>query len=737
MVQILRLDPAGRFPRGGRDWSGRDVFAAGRVTTPIMMRTKAWLFAAAVLIAACGGGTKKTASVGGGSGAGSGPGPGSAPPAVPVAQGHPKADLIPRSVLFGNPDRSSLQISPDGRYYSWLAPKDGVLNLFVAPASDITKARAMSAEKSRPVRNYGWAADGHHLYFVQDQAGDENFHTFLVDVSHDNDPPADIHAVAGARVEVVAASEKHPGQLIFTANDRKPELFDYWTYDLATGTKTLLAQNDGFAGISIDRDYHVRFGTKPMPDGSMVMQAWDAKKQTWTDHDVIPAEDALTTGQVGWSKDGTSYYLSDSRGRDTAALYAVDARTKKKTLILEDARADVGAPFLHPTTGKVEAVMVDYDRPRWVVLDKAVKKDFAAIAKLDDGVPMITGTTLDFKTWLITFTTDHQSPSVWRWDHVKHKGERLFSIWPSLDDAGLAPMYPQIIKSRDGLDLVSYLTLPNDADEDQDGHADHPVPTVMWIHGGPWGRDSWGYDTVHQTLANRGYAVISVNYRGSTGFGKKFTNAGDLQWGKKMHDDVLDVRQWALDEGIALPGKICIAGASYGGYETLVGVAMTPDAFACGVDLVGPSNLVTFQDTIPAYWGPFIPMLRAKVGDPTTAEGKKLLIEASPLTHVGAIKVPLLIGQGKNDPRVNIRESDQIVKAMQAKKIPVSYVVFPDEGHGFARAENNVAFFAIMEAFLSVHLGGYFQPISFSELDASSMQIVAGKQWLPGLPAGN
>ncbi|HSN28124.1 MAG TPA: alpha/beta fold hydrolase, partial [Kofleriaceae bacterium] len=307
-------------------------------------------------------------------------------------------------------------------------------------------------------------------------------------------------------------------------------------------------------------------------------------------------------------------------------------------------------------------------------------------------------------------------------------------IRPELDTAGLAPMYPEIIKARDGRALVSYLTLPNDADANHDGKADHPVPTVMFIHGGPWARDDWGYNTIHQVLANRGYAVISVNYRGSTGFGKAFTNAGDKQWGKKMHDDVLDVVQWAIDQGIAPKDKIAIMGGSYGGYETLVGIAMTPDVFACGVDLVGPSDLITFQETIPPYWGPFIPVLRTRVGDPTTDEGKALLRAASPLTYAAQIKRPLLIGQGKNDPRVNERESSQLVAAMQAKHIPVSYVLFPDEGHGFARPENNIAFFGVAEAFLSVHLGGVYQPLTKEELAASSMQILAGKESLPGLP---
>jgi len=651
-----------------------------------------------------------------------------------MAEGHPKDGLIPRSVLFGNPQKTALQISPDGAWYSWLAPKDGVLNVWVAPAGDVTKARALTDEKTRPIRQYFWALDKKHLLYSQDKAGDENFHVFAIDVTAATPTAVDLYPAEKARVDVAGMSPKKPGFVLVQANDRNPQLMDLYSIELATGKKTLLMQNDGFLGFVTDTNLEVRFGVKPMPDGSQVLQRYDAAKKTWVDDEKIPAADALTTGIQGFDRSDAAYYISDTRDRDTAALFRVDAKTKKKTLIYQDAKADIGNVLFHPTKITPEAISVDYDKPHWVVLDKKLAKDFDAIAKLDDGDPQIVSTTLDFQTWLVVFNSDHQSPHVWRWDRKKHKGEKLLSIRPELDTAGLAPMYPVVVKSRDGLPLVSYLTLPNEADANHDGKADHPVPTVMFIHGGPWARDDWGYNPIHQQLANRGYAVISVNYRGSTGFGKNFVNAGDKQWGKKMHDDVLDVVQWAIDQGIAPKDKIAIMGGSYGGYETLVGIAMTPDVFACGVDLVGPSDLISFQETIPPYWGPAIPVFHARIGDPSKDDDKKLLRAASPLTYVGQIIRPLLIGQGKNDPRVNERESAQIVKAMQEKHIPVSYLLFPDEGHGFARPENNIAFFGVAEAFLSVHLGGFYQPLTKEELAASSMQIAAGKQWLPGLP---
>ncbi|HVV85337.1 MAG TPA: S9 family peptidase [Kofleriaceae bacterium] len=704
-----------------------------------MKRTTMATLAAATL-AACGGGGKPASTTPAAPGPTIAPAPAPTPSPAPTPPpppappaGHPKDGLIPRSVLYGNPQKAGLQLSPDGKWYGWIAPVDGVLNVWVAPAGDLSKAHAVTSDKARPVRQYQFALDGKHLLFSQDQAGDENFHVYSIDLA--SGATTDLLPAKGARVEIAGMSRRKPGTVVLAVNDRNPQFMDDWAIDLATGAKTLLVQNDGFLGFVLDEDLQVRFGIQPKPDGSEMIQRFDPKKKAWSDYEAVPYDDMLTTSIVGFDATGKSYYIVDSRGRDTAALYKVDAASKKKTLVVEDPKADIGSEIMmSPIDQTVQAVAIDYDKPRWVVVDKKVAKDLAAIAKLDDGVVGIASKTLDDQTWLVTFDSDHQSPHVWRWDRKTQKGEKLLSIRPELDSAGLAPMFPEIVKARDGLDLVSYLTLPNDADPDHDGKPDHALPTVMFIHGGPWARDDWGYNTVHQQLANRGYAVVSVNYRGSTGFGKKFVAAGDKQWGGTMHDDVLDVEKWAVDQGIAAPGKICIMGGSYGGYETLVGVAMTPDAFACGVDLVGPSDLVTFQETIPAYWGPFVPVLHARVGDPSTPEGKAALLAASPLTHADDIKVPLLIGQGANDPRVNQRESDQLVKAMQSHHIPVSYLLFPDEGHGFARPENNVAFFAVAEAFLSANLGGFYQPITAEELGASSVQFVAGKQFLPGLP---
>jgi dipeptidyl aminopeptidase/acylaminoacyl peptidase len=311
---------------------------------------------------------------------------------------------------------------------------------------------------------------------------------------------------------------------------------------------------------------------------------------------------------------------------------------------------------------------------------------------------------------------------------------RLFVARPELEGAPLVPMFPEEIKSRDGLNLVSYLSLPRSVDPKGSGKPSHPVPMVLFVHGGPWARDSFGSNRSHQWLANRGYAVLSVNYRGSTGFGKSFISKGDLQWGRKMHDDLLDAVDWAVKNGITTRDKVAIMGGSYGGYATLAGMAFTPTTFACGVDIVGPSNLFTLLQTIPPYWEAGKQQFYKRMGDPTTEEGRALLKERSPLNFADRISRPLLIGQGANDPRVNVRESDQIVAAMEAKHIPVTYVVFPDEGHGFARPVNNIAFNAVAENFLAPCLGGRAEPIG-EALQASTAQVKQGAENVPGLSA--
>ena len=638
-------------------------------------------------------------------------------------------ELIPRDALFGNPERTDVQISPDGKYLSWLAAVDGVMNVWVAPADDATKARAVTSDEARGIRQYFWSFQPDTLLYLRDTGGDENFHLFAVDLA--SGETRDLSGFPNTRARVVGVSQLHPDSVLVGMNDRDPKWHDLYRVDLASGQRTLVEKNSSeFGGYIADPDFKVRMATKSRADGGEDLLEPDGKGG-WKLVGEVPFVDSQTTQPGGYTSDGKTQYFFDSRGRNTTALYAIDTATGAKTLVLEDARADIGGTIDDPKTGKVQAVSVNYLKNEWKVIDPAIAEDLAKLKAIGPGNFSINARTLDDKTWIVDYTSAETPYVFYRY---KRGGtpEKLFATRPALDGKPLVPMWPQEIASRDGLTLVSYLTLPKTADGNNDGKAEKPVPMVLLVHGGPWGRDEYGHSSIDQWLANRGYAVLSVNFRGSTGFGKQFTNAGDGEWAGKMHDDLIDAVDWAVKQGVTSKDQVAIMGGSYGGYATLAGLTFTPDTFKCGVDIVGPSNLNTLLSTIPPYWASVFEQFAKRIGDPRTEAGKQLLAERSPLTHVAKITKPLLIGQGANDPRVKQAESDQIVKAMQDKKIPVTYVLFPDEGHGFARPENSKAFFAVTEGFLAQCLGGRAQPIG-DDFAGSSISVPAGADGVPGL----
>ncbi|HTR50088.1 MAG TPA: S9 family peptidase [Kofleriaceae bacterium] len=683
-------------------------------------------FALLALVVACGGTPSKAAAPQEPARVAQAPEPAPPPPAPhapPVATGKPRNDLIPRSVVFGNPERANVQISHDGKHLSWVAAKDGVLNVWVAPIDKLDAAKPITSDPTRPVRQYFWSFDNKHVLYLQDTAGDENWHVFRADL---DGKTADLTPFKGARTEVLGLSEKKPNQIVVGINDRDPQVMDVYALDITTGNRTLVYQNDeAYISFNFDPDLGLVFAEKLGPDGSGQVFQRDGK--TWKPYDTIPFEDAQSTGIAAVAPGDRIAWANESRGRDTAAFVEVDIKTKKEKVLAEDARADVGDVMFHPTKHTPLAVSFDYDREHWRALDKSIQPDLDGLAKLAEGADFsVASMSLDAKTWVVATTSPQHPGHYFLWDHAKHAGKFLFASRPELEKQPLVTEEAVTITARDGLPLVAYLTKP--------AGASGPVPLVMFVHGGPWARDSYGYSPVVQLLANRGYAVLQVNYRGSTGFGKKFLNAANLQWAKAMHDDVLDAVKWAIDRGVTTKDRVAIAGGSYGGYETLVGLAMTPDVFACGVDLVGPSNLLTLIASVPPYWKPLLADFKKRIGDWETPEGKTLLEQASPLTHAADIKRPLLIGQGANDPRVKQAEAEQIVAAMKSHGLPVSYIVFPDEGHGFARPENNIAFFGAAEAFLSAHLGGFYLPLSADEVKASSMQVKDGREGIPGLP---
>jgi dipeptidyl aminopeptidase/acylaminoacyl peptidase len=657
-------------------------------------------------------------------------------PAGPVAVGKPDPTLIPRSVFFGNPERNAIQISPDGKNVAWLAPKDGVMNIWVAPTAKMDQAKAITSDTTRPIRGFNWAFTNKHVLYMQDAAGDENFHVFRADIAEGKG--TDITPFKGARASIEGLWWKQPTKILVSVNDRDPKVFDMYEVDLMTAERKLVAQNDdGFIGFVTDNDMKVRFAVKKMPDGATHVFIAENKggKLTWKPWEQIAFEDADTTSIVGFAPGNKALLVTETRGRDTGALVQMDIATKKAKVLAEDPRVDTGGVMTHPKNDNVQAVAFNYDKLRWKILDKSIQRDMDALAKLEAGAQVtVASRTLDDKTWIAVAQSEQRGARYYTWDRAKQKATFLFAARPELEKHPLVKMWPVEIKARDGLTLMSYLTLPKVADANEDGKADKPVPMVLLVHGGPWGRDAWGYNPLHQLFANRGYAVLSVNFRASTGFGKKFMNAGNLQWGKAMHDDLLDAVQWAVQTQVTAKDTVCITGGSYGGYATLAGLTLTPDVFRCGVDIVGPSNLMTLLATIPPYWAPMVAMFHTRMGNPETPEGKAILQQASPLTHASKITKPLLIAQGKNDPRVKEAESEQIVAAMKKANLPVTYVLFPDEGHGFARPENMIAFTAVTEAFLSAHLGGTYLPITPDELKATTMQIKEGRNGIPGLP---
>ena len=639
-------------------------------------------------------------------------------------------ELIARDALFGNPERANVQISPDGKYLSWVAAVDGVLNVWVAPADNPSQARAVTQDKARGIRSYFWSYQPDTLLYLRDSGGDEDFHLYAVDLK--TGQAKDLTPFPKTTAQVAGVSPKHPGTILVGMNDRDAQWHDIYKVDLASGNRALLEKNEAqIAGYIADADYTLKYAQRSRPDGGADVLRRGANG-AWEKFDDIPFEDVLTTSPGGLTLDGKTLYFTDSRGRNTAALFAIDVASGKRSLVLEDARADVGGTLADPATGKVQAVSVDYLRDEWKVVDPAIRADLEKLEAIGPGDVSVNTRTLDDKTWIVAYSAAEAPLVYYRYDRGAGTLTKLFSARPKLEGKPLVPQWPVEIASRDNKTLVSYLTLPRSADANSDGKAETPVPLVLLVHGGPWARDSYGYGSYNQWLANRGYAVLSVNFRGSTGFGKDFTNAGNGEWAGKMHDDLIDAVQWAVKQGVTTQDQVAIMGGSYGGYATLTGLTFTPDAFACGVDIVGPSNLNTLLSTVPPYWASFFEQLAKRMGDPRTEAGKKWLTERSPLTRADQIKKPLLIGQGANDPRVKQAESDQIVKAMQAKNIPVTYVLFPDEGHGFARPENNKAFNAVTEGFLAQCLGGRAEPIG-KDFTGSSISVPVGADGVPGL----
>jgi dipeptidyl aminopeptidase/acylaminoacyl peptidase len=630
--------------------------------------------------------------------------------------------LIPRRKLFDNPTYFAPRLSPDGRQISWLAPVDGVLNVWAAPADNIAAGQPVTRTKGRPINWQDWSPDGRRIMFLNDENGNENLHLFAADPQ--TAELRDLTPSAKTRVEMVRWSYLAPDKVAIRMNERDVRWFDVFLLDLMTGERTLLWENhQQFGHVGLDWQLKPRYAESDLPDGGKRLWRIDEGNAThWCD---VGFDARWYSGWPWFDADNRYAYMLSAQRHDKSVVLKIDWSTGEERVMFASERADPAGFILNGKTFEPEAVCIDAGRREWTTLSPAVEGELALLkAKLPDQDFALQSQNDDDRRWIVV-SYNAQLPATYHLlDRDRRTLTELFTARPELKPYRLAPMHAIDGKSRDGLRLVSYLTLPAEIKGDR---PEKPLPMVLVVHGGPWGRDGFGYRGDHQWLADRGYAVLSVNYRGSTGFGKAFVAASEHEHARKMHDDLIDMVEWAIAEGIAQKDKIAIFGGSYGGYASFVAATFTPDVFCCAIPVVGITNVQTLLENMPPYWAGFAEYMYRSYGDPRTEEGRKLLAERSPIHKVDNIEKPMLIFHGANDVRCKITESDTIVAAMQAKAIPVTYVVYPDEGHGFARPPNRLSYVAITEAFLARHLGGALEPIG-SDLDGSSHEVRAGAE---------
>jgi len=644
----------------------------------------------------------------------------SLPFARPETSRAAEAELIARRVLFDNPDYGSLTVSPDGWHLSWLAPIDGVRNLFVARIDDLASARPVTRITDRSISPfYRWAQTNSHIIFFQEHDGDENWRASSVNIRNNAITP--LSPAHGVKCQLAQIDRKFPTDVLLVHNARDKRYFDLYRVSVLNGSSELLYENHDYAWLVCDGEFELRLGLRFAADGTAEVFERHASG-SWSPFMTVPLGDLDGSELLQFSGDGKTLYILDTSGRDKAALFAMDMATKKKTLLAADDEADIAN--VHFFARRPLAAHAEKDRGRWHTVDPGAVEDLADLSSYASGDIYLSGRSNGNKVLTAFFERDAASGEFVLLDRDTHEVRPLFKQRKALDGLNLQPLEPVTFPARDGLRLNGYLTRPVGATG--------KLPLVLVIHGGPYARDRWGFSPVHQWLANRGYAVLSVNYRGSTGYGKAFVTAADHQWGGRMHDDLIDAVDWAVGQGFADPARVGFFGGSYGGYSALMAATKTPEVFACIVDLFGISNLQTFMASIPPYWQPWFNIWKNRVGNPDTVEGRAFLDERSPLNHLERATKPILIAQGLNDVRVVAAESRQMVDALKARNAPVTYITFPDEGHGFVRPVNRFAFCAVAEAFLAKHLGGRCEPFG-GDLPASTMKIEVGGELVPGL----
>lgn len=628
--------------------------------------------------------------------------------------------LIPRRKLFDNPTAIGARISPDSRWLTWLAPFEGVMNVWIAPADAFGQGEPLTRTKGRPINWHSWSADSRFVLFPKDETGDEKTHIYSVKA--ETRDLVDLTPFAGVTALVSMVSPKVPGRIAVVLNDRDARWHDVWAIDLDTHQRSLIWENtQELVKVDLDWSMTPRFARSTAKDGGAKMwRVEGAELSPWMS---IAYEDARSTRLQAFDGEDKRLLMMSSIGRNTSALVWHDWESGKDTVIAEHPRYDVFGYISHPITREIGAAKVILPRESWIMVSPEYRPSLEMIRERQpDAVMHVVSQAHDDRRWVVATGRPEQPTTYFMHDRDTGAFTELFSSRPELESYRLAPMQVIEQKSRDGLDLVSYLTLPADITTPR---PEKPLPMVLAVHGGPWSCDSHGYSADHQWLADRGYAVLSVNYRGSNGFGKGFIAASEKQHAAKMHDDLIDMVEWAIGEGIADKDKVAITGGSYGGYASFVGATFTPNVFCCSVPVVGITNLETLLSSMPPYWESWREFMYRSYGDPRTEDGRKLLAERSPINKVDAIKKPMLIFHGANDVRCTLAEANQIVEAMTGKGIPVSYVVYPDEGHGFQKPENRLSHVAIAEAFFARHLGGALEPMG-EDLEGSSHEIRAG-----------
>lgn len=656
-------------------------------------------------------------------------GPDGARAPVPPAN---QAPLIARADLFGDPARHGGQLSPRGDRVAFLAPRDGVQNLWVLSVDAMDEARPVTDDRVRGIRSFAWALDNATLLYLQDDQGDENAQLIAVDVAQG--APRALTPV-GARAEILGMSADDPTAVIVSLNQRDQAWPDVFRIDIASGARTLLQRNPGnVARYVVDRSNRVRLAWRPAADGGSDILVRGAERG-WRVLLNVPFEDMRAAQVVGFTADGGSFLMFDSTGREEfSALVRIDAESGLKTPMGESDSADVVDVWLDPRTGAPVAFATEYLRREWRGLDQETQADLDFLDRQLTGDFTVASRSADNARWIVVEAGPTTTARSYLYDRADRAGRRLTSLFrhrPALDNAPLQPMTPFEIEARDGLALVSLLTLPVGSDADGDARPDAPAPLVVLPHDGPWARDAYGFNAMHQWLANRGYAVLSVNVRGSTGFGKAFVNAGNREWGGRMREDLADAVRWAGANGVAQPDRVAIVGEGFGGYATLAALTFDPQLYRCGASYNGRGNLFALLDTSPLSARA---ELYQRVGDARTEAGRDVLRRFSPLFHVGQVRSPLLLAVGPREGRGLRSEADQIAQAQRTRRGALTYMVFPDEGRELVRPANRLSYLAVLEQFLGTCLGRRVEPVG-AAFQGASIQVFDGAASVPGLSA--